>query len=67
MISEVEIMCKLCLKTPCASRCPNNTGSEPEKRCACCGYPIEYGMIYYRLLGSIICESCVDDAQEVEQ
>lgn len=56
-------MCELCRQNPCHPACPN---AEPDRHIICenCGEWIREGDRYFNspLDGTILCESCVDDA-----
>lgn len=56
-------MCELCRHTPCHPACPN---AEPDSHIICenCGEWIREGDRYFLspLDGTVLCESCVDDA-----
>lgn len=53
-------MCDLCLKSPCASGCPNTMEPDPVETCKRCGFGIYDGEEYAEIDGEFYCESCID-------
>lgn len=60
----VSVICEICRKSPCDTRCPNAPEPPVIHECASCGEEIREGDTYYRLDGIPYCEECVEIGRE---
>ena len=59
-----DIICDVCRKSPCDSRCPNAPKPPVIHECVLCGAEIREGDYYYKLDGIPHCEECVENGRE---
>jgi hypothetical protein len=60
----VIIICKICRRIPCDSRCPNAPEPPTVYECTSCHGEIRVGDFAYVLDGFAYCEECVENSRK---